>query len=439
MDNRLIIAEKTSKETRISFISNTDEEVEDYVAYGTYKSIGDNLTTAEFNAIVQLLRNNHILTDPLHIKNGTLNGEYGEYTFDIDSTTIVDNGILITNETLTNLGTVTLTSPSFNNATYTLYLTVYSYDDVNIMADETTTDPTITTLEIELIKDTPVNIPFNTLTSSCIVSFDAHINIKQDKPCIIGQIIDDVLLSVNPSIFQIGDTSTLTAIVNDKEGLPMANKTVSFYTSSSLINTSSTNSEGIATSSYTSTGLGKSDFTAKCLNYQSNSVSVTDAYFYDQAVTGKNNTNWYYRSGHRNGETNVLDDCTQVITDDAGARSLFCHSPNLNPSSLSDIRIYKPLEYMGEFDFISASGTVYLTQNSSVNENNRHLLDSIEATPNSHIKFWADGETNRMYYQVDDNEPTYWTSRDLTVNCGVGFRVNANSELKFKNFILYKK
>lgn len=184
LENRCIIAQKQTKETRITFRSDNGT-VYDYVDYGSYYNIGDSLTTAQFNAIVQLIRNNITLTDYIRVKNGTINGEYGKYTFDIDSTTIVDNGILITDETLSNLGTVELTDPELSYSTYTLYLTVYSMENANIMTDETTSDITTTTLEIELIEDTEVNIPFNTLDKSTIVGFDARIDIKQDKPIII--------------------------------------------------------------------------------------------------------------------------------------------------------------------------------------------------------------------------------------------------------------
>ena len=292
MDNRLIIAEKTSKETRISFISDEDEDIEDYVSYGSYKSIGDNLTTAEFNAIVQLLRNNHHLTENLHIKNGTLNGEYGDYTFDIDSTTIVDNGILVTNETLTNLGTVTLTEPSFNNATYTLYLTVYSYDDVNIMTDETTTDPTITTLEIELIKDTPVNIPFNTLTSSCIVSFEATIIIKQDKPVIRGAIVTGLNLSSNKTTIQTGETTTLTMLATDLTSLGVPAKQVQLYKNSTLLKTLTTNNQGICTYNYNSTGAGEIEFNATSGLISSTTLTIGDYLIYDAGVTGDKSNKW---------------------------------------------------------------------------------------------------------------------------------------------------
>ena len=68
-------------------------------------SLGDKLTTSDFNKIVHLLRHNHILADILHLDIGLVNGLYGDYRFISDDSikTITDNGILIT-QNLINAG-----------------------------------------------------------------------------------------------------------------------------------------------------------------------------------------------------------------------------------------------------------------------------------------------------------------------------------------------
>ena len=150
-----------------------------------FKNIGDTLTTEELNAIISLIRHNKLLNDQITIVNETVTGNYGEYDFDLNATTIVDNGVLITDETLTSLGTVTLTNPVFVNATYTLHLTVLSMEEPNIV-DENPSQNIMTDLEIVLEKDVAISIPFETLTNYCIILFDARIEIKQDKPVISG-------------------------------------------------------------------------------------------------------------------------------------------------------------------------------------------------------------------------------------------------------------
>ena len=148
-----------------------------------FKAIGDRITTGELNAYVSLLRHNKLLNDYIRIKNGEVNGTYSKYIFDINSSTIVDNGILITDETLQSLGTVKLSNPVFANATYTLTLTVLSMEEINILELDGN-DPEEAKIQITLEENVEVPIPFETLNKYCIILFDAELIIKHDKPII---------------------------------------------------------------------------------------------------------------------------------------------------------------------------------------------------------------------------------------------------------------
>ena len=64
------------------------------------KKLGERLTHEEFNAIIYLLKKNTELKEVIDIQNNEITGKYGSYIFNLDSTTITDQGILITNETL---------------------------------------------------------------------------------------------------------------------------------------------------------------------------------------------------------------------------------------------------------------------------------------------------------------------------------------------------
>lgn len=227
-DNKLLICKKETKETFITFISDENEPVQDYVDYGTYYNIGDSLTTAQFNSIVDLLRNNTVHQDSFRIKQGMVNGEWGDYTFDIESTTIVDNGILVTDETLTNLGTVMLTAPKFHYTTYTLKLKVYHMTDINI-GDTSADNIVVDTLSIVLEEDVAKTIPFNTLDYSYVIGLDATVEIKHDVP-VIPDIIKRLKVSANPSIIQSGDTTDITATGLDIGGVNVgAGHTVYFF------------------------------------------------------------------------------------------------------------------------------------------------------------------------------------------------------------------
>ena len=184
LDDKCIIALKQTGETFYTFTSNDDDGVEDYQDYGTYYEIGDDLTTNQYNSIVCLLRHNIRNSDKLRLKNGTITGVYGEYTFDLEGVTVIDKGILVTDETISNLGTVELTNTSFEHSSYTLELKVLHMTDINLCDDVNTDNIVTETLNVDLVEDTEVTIPFTQLSYDYIVLFDAEIIISHDKPII---------------------------------------------------------------------------------------------------------------------------------------------------------------------------------------------------------------------------------------------------------------
>jgi len=182
IDTRCIICQKNTNETYLTFISDTEKDILDYTDYGNYYKVGDTLTENQFNSIIALLRKNTIFTDILRVKQGIVNGEYGNYTFNIDSTTIIDTGILITDETLSNIGTVTLTDQVFRWANYNLKLKVFYIEDVNAIDDVHSDNVIVTELNLPLQRDTPVVIPFETFGYNYVVSFDATVEITHTAP-----------------------------------------------------------------------------------------------------------------------------------------------------------------------------------------------------------------------------------------------------------------
>ena len=67
LDDKLIIANKNSDTTYLTFISNEEEDVQDYTSYGTYYSIGEDLTDSQYNSIIALLRHNMIHKDNIKL------------------------------------------------------------------------------------------------------------------------------------------------------------------------------------------------------------------------------------------------------------------------------------------------------------------------------------------------------------------------------------
>ena len=229
IDNKVIVCKKETKETYITFISNPDEEIQDYSSYGTYYNIADSLSDAQFNSIVDLLRNNTVHSDSFRLKQGLVTGEWANYTFDIDGTTIVDNGILITDETLTSLGTVMMTNPKFHYTTYTLKLNVYHMTDINVCDDVSDNNIVVDTLSIVLVEDEAVTIPFNTLDYSYVVGFDATVEIRHDVP-VIPDVVKRIKVEASNPIIQTGDNTEIYAECLNIGGAGIdAGHTVYFY------------------------------------------------------------------------------------------------------------------------------------------------------------------------------------------------------------------
>lgn len=216
IDDLCIICNKQEdKETYITCISNENEPVQDYQNYASYYDIGDQLTTAEYNAIISMLRHSVTHNDEIRISE-QYTGEYGFYEFDIEDTTVLDTGILVTDETITAEPKVKLTNPVFHYSTYTLTLSILHYTGVNIFDGDNTDYKVIDTLEVELVNGEWVDIPVEDIEHGYIISFDAEVQIRHDKP----EIHKLTGLSVNaqPDILQTGETSDITAQLIDYNG-----------------------------------------------------------------------------------------------------------------------------------------------------------------------------------------------------------------------------
>ena len=272
LENKCIIANKNTEETYYDFVSD-DDEFTRLIKLTGYKQINDALNMQEFNALVYRLKTNYPFTEEIQIKNSTVHGKYADYIFDLESTTIVDNGILITNETLTNIGTITLVNPVFRNSIYTIKLKVYSISDVNVCTDASTDNITVTPLTITLQYGVPVNIPFETLNLDHVIGFDATVDIVHDQHII--KVNESLRLSSNISSLTIGETAILTATYLDETQVPMPNEEIRFYDGETLLGSSNTNEYGVATFNFIPGVSGNHSIT--CVNQNdltSNTVNL---------------------------------------------------------------------------------------------------------------------------------------------------------------------
>ena len=237
-----------------------------------YKDIGDNLTVNEFNGVISLLRDNINFEENLTINNSTVKGQYAEYVFDFQEATVLDNGILITNETLSNIGTVKLTKAVFPHSNYFIDLKVYSSTDVGI-SDMDHTDYIVTELSIPLRHNAEVNIPFETLEMDNIISFDAKIRINHKDLIIRGT----SYINLTTDISEVGWNKpvTFTARYLDDAGIPIPEAQINFYNGETLLDTATTDEDGYASISHSFNVLGSYTVFATCEAITSNNVSVT--------------------------------------------------------------------------------------------------------------------------------------------------------------------
>lgn len=269
LENKCILATKQTKETYFIFISNPNEVIVAYDDTLDYYAIDDDLTNSQFNSMIQLFRSKNNFTENIDINNSNIAGEYGTYVFNLESTTIVDDGVLITNETLENIGTVRLVNPVFKHSNYVLKLKVYSIDDVNVDLSNAN-NITITPLNIILEENTDVLIPFETLDLNNVVSFDAEVIITHNKNFI--QYPRHLSLGVVGSSYTNQQLTLTAEFSSDESGVVLEGENISFYDGDTLLGSSETDEEGIAVFTYTPLVAKEYQFQARIGDVDSNVV-----------------------------------------------------------------------------------------------------------------------------------------------------------------------
>lgn len=218
LDNRCVIVKQETNETYLTFISD-DGDVQDYQNYASYFDVGDSLTTNQYNQIVSLLRSNVIMNDSIKISE-LFTGTYGKYEFDITGATVIDTGIVITDETITAEPKVRLTDNVLHYAKYTLQLKVLHYTGAKIEDTDDTDYTVIDTLEIELTPNTWVDIPVTGLEEDYIICLNSNVKITFDTP-VIQDWINQITITADPNIIQSGDTTDIYANCYDNGGIPV--------------------------------------------------------------------------------------------------------------------------------------------------------------------------------------------------------------------------
>lgn len=219
-ENRLIICNKQTKETYITFTSD-DGEIKEYLNYGTYYSIGDELTTNQLNSIISLMRRTPIQHN-IRIQPHTINTDYGNIDFTFTGE-ILDNGIKVTD--LTTLK-CKLSNPVFRYSNYHLNVNVLRLGSPNIETEDATSK-TIIPLTIDLDKDTWVDIDTSDLEDNDIILYDCTLNITHDKPEI--HYLGGLEVTANPNPIQSGNTTDIYGQLIDTYGYEHKESGVQVY------------------------------------------------------------------------------------------------------------------------------------------------------------------------------------------------------------------
>lgn len=150
------------------------------------KTLGDEVKIGEFNAYVSLIRNHIILTESVSINERDILGKYATYSFSFNDATIIDKGILITNETKTAHNLVELVSPIFEHSNYHLTFKLMNITEYNLSLD--CAEDYIVTSEFEVVlnKDNNlVELDLGEYDNSMVLLFDVAVKITHDVPKVI--------------------------------------------------------------------------------------------------------------------------------------------------------------------------------------------------------------------------------------------------------------
>lgn len=374
LDNKCVILIETedtaSSQTYINFISNQNGGViyqYDNVTRKTATTkipvlqLGDTLSTEDYNNLVQVIRDNVVLNNPIKILDGVVTGSYGRYQFNIKDVSLIDNGILITEETITNGLTVTLLDPIYEYSTYELILSVAKISDVHLDNSSNTNFKTITTLNVTLQPFEEVTIPVGTLQPNTVILYEANVQVTHNKPY-IQQIIEFKEFTISTTPYLV-DSTTLTAKYFSDSSY--SGKTVTFKAkkvgSESFITlgTGTTNNSGVATLTFTPLNKSMSTGDYVYYAYAENSTTNSNSYNYmKKPIIAELTANYNYTTNKLT-VTGVLKETitnTNVTSDFLGGVVIKVSKDGQDVAVTNPLPLPQTSSYSAEFT-INNSGT----------------------------------------------------------------------------------
>ena len=149
------------------------------------KTIGSSMTVGEFNAYVSLLRGNIYFAEQISMNPSNVIGKYAVYGFNFNDATIVDKGILITDETKSAENSIEI-FPIFTHSSYHLTFTLMSIEDYNLFVEDSNDYIETETFEIVLSNDENSRVlDFSEYENNMVLLFDVGVKILHDIPKIV--------------------------------------------------------------------------------------------------------------------------------------------------------------------------------------------------------------------------------------------------------------
>ena len=373
-----------------------------------YKTIGDQLTIAEFNAIQYLLNRNSSETITVQIGE-TITTEYGTI-----KTTFGSKHYKRKNGFITNSLKMKVIDPVFENMDFEITLAYKTVNDD--LLDHDDTNETTITYNIPVDED----VIISEATLDHIINNNAELRITLNKPLI--QKAKNIILNGNEFWIENEETLNVTATILANTS-PIPGAKVSFSTEGTST-TETTNNQGIATYTYTGEKAGKLDYT---VGYEglNKTFTIYDSFFHN----GK-----FFNASNRIVITENTDDTITLY----------------NPESSSGIGYYladetgtatsyaQCLQYNAPFtvlyDIVEYSGTCYLTTYDGTN----HLQPKLRVfeLPGKAFTLRVDVYEDRVEYFVNGEKREDLTWIGTMGTCRAGLRVDKGSTLIYKNVYL---
>ena len=302
------------------------------------KAIGDNISMAEYNGLVYLLRKfkkivrHETISKVLETDIGTLN---------------VTNGFINVGENFILENDVNIISKNCLPLT-TYYFTFYI---INTDISETVLETPITISgDTDKYGNLEITLPENILSTGEEIRREIKIEVtfKEHEGVSPSRLLN-LDLTTDKKYIKNGETATVTATILDTNDEPLTGYTVYFDVNGVEIS-KITNSDGEAVLTFTGTG----DTGVLNIKVLDKEIKIIDYYFYDHAISTDYNANYWY------GYWDIIHQpkSTRIILCNRGANN-FC--PSSIPTQLNITKRLKfDTPYSMEFDIYTPNENVHL-------------------------------------------------------------------------------